>query len=132
VRNLRRQAVSCHTTFMAHFPQPHNRLRAARIRVPHNESVKVNLGGSQVSAILHKLSMTGGLVQFDRQIGEVALAEVVFATASGPVNALVEFLSPDPKEAAASQPFRFVALDDEDYHRLASTLQFMRKQGWEE
>ena len=75
--------------------------------------------------------MTGGLAQFPVPIGEVALAEVVLRTVSGPVTALVEFLQP-PEKGSSSRPFRFVALDDHDYQRLASTVQTMRKQGFAE
>lgn len=112
---------------MAHFPQPHNRVRAPRVRIPTNEPVKFNLGGRQVSATLHRLSLTGGLVQLHDQVGELALAEVVFTTVSGPVTALVEFLDPQTKETS-SRPFRFLALDDLDFNRLVATLQSMRRQ----
>jgi hypothetical protein len=114
---------------MAHFTQPHSRVRAPRVRVPSNEPVKFNLGSGQVSAILHRLSLTGGLVQFERAVGELSLAEVVLTTTSGPVKALVEFLKPQTKENLASRPFKFVALDDPDFHRLASTIQEMRRRG---
>jgi hypothetical protein len=112
---------------MAHFPQPHNRVRAPRVRIPANEPVQFNLGGRQVSATLHRLSLTGGLVQLHGHIGELALAEVVFTTDSGPVSALVEFLDPQTREAS-SRPFRFLALDDPDFNRLVSKLQSMRRQ----
>lgn len=112
---------------MAHFPQPHSRVRAPRVRIPSNEPVKFNLGGNKVSATLHRLSLTGGLVQFHEHVGELTLAEVVLNTASGPVTALVEFLDPPTKDKSA-RPFRFVALDDPDFNRLVATLQTMRKQ----
>jgi len=117
---------------MAHFPQPHNRVRAPRVRVPNNESVKFNLGGRQVNATLSRLSMTGGLVQFNSQIGDLGLAEVALTTSTGQVKALVEFLKPQAKETPQLRPFRFVALDDPDYQRLAATLQLMTKQGFAE
>jgi hypothetical protein len=112
---------------MAHFPQL-SKTRALRVRVPSNESVKFNLGDKQVSATLQKLSMTGGLAEFPAQLGEVALAEVVLTTISGPIKALVEFLQ-SPVQGSASRPFRFIALDEGDYQRLAITLQSMRRQG---
>lgn len=117
---------------MAHFPQPHNRMRAPRMRVPNNELVKFNLGSRQVFAILIRLSMTGGLVQFKQPIADLALAEADLTTTSGPVNALVEFLKPQPVGVANSRAFRFVAMDDADFHRLVTTLQAMSKQGWTE
>ena len=115
---------------MAHFPQP-TRTRSPRVRVPNPESVKFNLGEMQAPARLRKLSLTGGLVEFEAPVGDIALAEVVLNTASGPVTALVEFLQP-AKEAGRARPFRFIALDDRDYERLNATLVTMRRQGLEE
>ncbi|HEV3040208.1 MAG TPA: hypothetical protein VHA33_20760 [Candidatus Angelobacter sp.] len=115
---------------MAHFPQP-GRTRSPRVRVPYPESINFNLGATQATAKLRKLSMTGGLAEFETPVGEVSLAEVVLNTASGPVTALVEFLQA-AKEPSRSRPFRFIALDDHDYERLNSTLLAMRRQGLEE
>lgn len=114
---------------MAHFPQPHSRVRAPRVRVPSNEPLKLNLGSGELSANLQRLSMTGGLVQFERVIGELTLAEVVLSTKSGPIKALVQFLKPQIEGNSPPRPFRFVALDDSDFQRLASTIQDMRKRG---
>src|SRR5215471_18274275 len=114
---------------MAHFPQPHTRVRAPRVRVPANEPIKLSLGKKQLPGVLHRLSMTGGLVELQGETGELGLAEVVLTTSSGPVKALVEFLRPQGKEKSSSRAFRFVALDDPDFNRLAATLQSMRKQG---
>lgn len=113
---------------MAHFPQTHSRVRAPRVRIPSNESVNFNLGGRKVSATLHQLSLTGGLAQFHDHVEELLLAEVVLTTVSGPVSALVEFLDPQIRGDFAPRPFRFIALDDSDFKRLAATLQAMRKQ----
>jgi hypothetical protein len=112
---------------MAHFPQPHSRVRAPRVRIPSNEPVKFNLSSGPASATLQRLSLTGGLVQFHDQVGELSLAEVVLTTDSGPVNALVEFLG--KTKDGASRPFRFIALDDPDFNRLVAVLQSLRRQG---
>ena len=117
---------------MAHFPQSHPRTRSPRVRVPDNESVNFNVGNRQMAATLQTLSLTGGLVRFNGHIGDLTLAEVVLNTTSGPVKALVEFLKAQAAEVPASRPFRFIALDDADYTRLAATLQLMRKQGYGE
>lgn len=108
---------------MAHFPQPHSRVRAPRVRIPSHEPVKFHLG--QRRATLHRLSLTGGLVQFHDAVGDLSLAEVVLTTPSGPVTALVEFLGRTNEDS--SRPFRFVALDDPDFNRLVATLQALRK-----
>lgn len=117
---------------MPHFPQTSSRTRAPRVRVPNDESIRFDLGGRLVSAVLHKLSLTGGLAEFEGTISGVTIAEARLNTATGPVSALVEFLPrPKKKDGATSSayPFRFIALGDQDYERLSHTLQLMRKKG---
>jgi hypothetical protein len=113
---------------MAHFPQSNSRKRAPRVSVHSEETVKFNLGSGQVSASLRRLSTTGGLAEFRGSIGTVPLAEIALETPSGPVKGLVEFLSPLPKEKPSARAFRFIALDEEDFRRLRTTVQVMRKQ----
>lgn len=114
---------------MAHFPTTTTRTRAPRVRIPNDETINLNLGGRKVSATLRLLSLTGGLVDFPKPVGDLSLAEVGLTTIAGPVKALVEFL-PAAKLKPASRPFRFIAIDEHDYQRLASTVQHMRKQGF--
>src|SRR5579872_2251171 len=117
---------------MAQFPQPHARMRAPRVRIPNSESVSLKLGKHQFPATLHKLSLTGGLVELKEPIEDAPIAEIVLNTATGPINALVEMLRPSAKQGINSRPFRFIALNDQDYERLVSTLQTMRRQGLSE
>ena len=79
---------------MPHFPQmeTQTKTRSPRVRVPNNESIRFNLGGHQVSAVLQKISLTGGLAQFTGSIGSATIAEAKVNTLSGPVSGLVEFL----------------------------------------
>jgi hypothetical protein len=113
---------------MPHYPQTQTKMRSPRFRVPNNESIRFNLGGRQVSAVLQKISLTGGLAEFPGTIGSATIAEAKVNTLSGPVSGLVEFL---PAQAGTSKyPFRFIALSDQDYERLNATLQYMRKQGF--
>jgi hypothetical protein len=99
------------------------------VRVPNDESIRFDMGGRLVSAVLHKLSMTGGLAQFTSALGDVSIAEARLNTASGPVKGLVEFLRPQAKTGPHTYPFRFLALSDADHRRLQTTLQAMRKLG---
>jgi hypothetical protein len=82
-----------------------------------------------VSAVLHKLSMTGGLAQFTSPLGDVTIAEARLDTASGPVTGLVEFLRPQKTTGPHAYPFRFLALSDAAHKRLHATLQLMRTKG---
>jgi hypothetical protein len=113
---------------MPHFPQAQSNLRSPRVRVPNSESIRFNLGGRQVSAVLQKISMTGGLAEFSSTIGSATIAEMKLNTISGQVSGLVEFL-PSP-DGSATYPFRFIALSDDDYARLNSTIKVMQQQGF--
>ena len=126
--NLLVTAKKADDRFMPHYPQSQTKTRSPRVRVPNGESIRFNLGGHQVSAVLQKISMTGGLAEFPRSIGSATIAEAKVNTLSGPVSGLVEFLP--PQVGSCTYPFRFIALSDQDYERLNATLQFMRKQGF--
>jgi len=113
---------------MPHFPQAQTKTRSPRVRVPNHESIRFNLGGRQVSAVLQKISLTGGLAEFSSSIGSATIAEAKMNTISGQVSGLVEFLpSPDGSD---TYPFRFIALSDQDYDRLSSTIKMMQQQGY--
>jgi hypothetical protein len=114
---------------MPHFPQVQTKTRSPRVRVPNEESIRFDIGGHVVSAVLRKISLTGGLAEFTGSLGNVTIAEARLSTASGPVNGLVEFMRPQKKAGPNIYPFRFIALSDADHRRLHATLQAMRKLG---
>jgi hypothetical protein len=67
--------------------------------------------------------VTGGLLQLPRSLGQGDFVEVAFQTQSGPVRGMAEILSPMRKTTAGVlQPFRFVALEDDDHRRLRTSL----------
>ena len=76
---------------MPHFPQTLSKTRSPRVRVPNSEMIRFNLGGQQVSAVLQKISLTGGLAEFSHSIGSATIAEAKLNTISGQVSGLVEF-----------------------------------------
>jgi hypothetical protein len=56
-------------------------------------------------------------------LGEGDFVEVAFQTESGPVQGMAEILSPTRTTAAGVlQPFRFVALGDDDHCRLRMSV----------
>jgi len=112
---------------MTYFPQSQHKTRSPRVRVPNGESIRFNLGGHQVSAVLQKISMTGGLAEFTSSIGSATIAEARMNTISGQVSGLVEFLP--SANGTATHPFRFIALSDQDHARLSSTIKMMQQQG---
>jgi hypothetical protein len=114
---------------MPHFPHAQTKARSPRVRVPNQERIRFNIDGKLVPAVLRKISMTGGLVEFQGTLGEVSIAEAMIETASGQVRGLVEFLRAPKKLNSHSYGFRFIALSDADYKRLQATLTLMRKLG---
>lgn len=114
---------------MAHFPQMQTKVRAPRVRVPNDEPVSFNIQDKRVTAVLQKLSLTGGLAQLSKDPGRITLAEIRLDTLAGPVRGLVEFLRPSKRHNAYDVPFRFIALDEVDQARLKKTLHIMRQQG---
>jgi|SRR5579863_840776 len=109
---------------MTHFPQPHPQQRATRIQLGSAALALVKLeDGQSAKARIQIVSLTGGLLYLTRALEEGDFVEVAFQTQSGPVHGMAEMLH--PKQASANgilQPFRFVALDDDDHRTLRFTV----------
>jgi hypothetical protein len=115
---------------MPHFPQTQTKKRSPRVRVPNEEPVRFDIGGRVVTAVLHRLSLTGGLAEFKGALGsDVSIAEIRLNTANGPVTGLVEFLQPQNNKTPRAYPFRFLALGDAEFRKLDATLRLMRTKG---
>jgi hypothetical protein len=115
---------------MAHFPQLNSGVRAPRVRVADNQTVRLSLEGKKISGVLLTLSITGGLAQFEHAIHDAgSLAELQIRSKSGQITALVELLNPAKGSPATTRPFRFIALGDEDQERLASAIRRMQDHG---
>jgi hypothetical protein len=111
---------------MTHFPQPHPSRRAARVRLGEVVLAAIRLeDGRRTRAKLQSVSVTGGLLQMAQCLGEGDFVEVSFQTESGPVQGMAEILSPTRKTTAGVlQPFRFVALGDDDHRRLRMSVDY--------
>ena len=109
---------------MTHFPQPHPSRRAARVQLGEQVLAAIRLeDGRRTKAKLQTISATGGLLQLPHSLGSGDFVEVAFQTQSGPVHGMAEVLSPTRKTTAGVlQPFRFVALEDDDHRRLRTSL----------
>jgi len=111
---------------MPQFPQPQATKRANRISLGDPEPVEFKVGEQKIQGSLHKLSVTGGLVQTQPQLPAESVAEMMLRTKIGPVRGLVQFFATTPR-AQAEQGFRFLALDDGDYDRLCAVLGISKK-----
>ena len=110
---------------MTHFPQPNPAQRARRVRLPGSVVVAIRSEGSQpVRAKLHELSATGGMLVLSKALEQGDFVEVVFQIGHGMVRGMAELLPVRNKsKSGCLQPFRFVALEDEDHTRLRMTLE---------
>jgi len=109
---------------MTHFPQPNASDRAPRIQLNGSVAAAIRSeGGERARAKLQSLSITGGLLQMPTELSAGDFVEIAFHTRSGPVHAMAEMLKPVRKfQSACLQPFRFIALGDEDHRKLRMAL----------
>ncbi len=109
---------------MTQFPQPHPSRRAARVQLGDSVLAAIRLeDGRRTKAKLQTISATGGLLRLPHSLGRGDFVEVAFQTQSGPVHGMAEVLSPMRKTTdGVLQPFRFVALEDDDHRRLRTSL----------
>jgi hypothetical protein len=115
---------------MTYFPQPNPAQRARRVRLPGSVVVEVRRAGSEpVRVRLHAVSITGGLLVLSKALEQGDFVEVAFQTSHGIVRGMAELLSARSKlKSGCLQPFRFVALEDDDHTRLLMTLESLRNQ----
>lgn len=109
---------------MPHFPQPNSTQRASRIQL--NGSVVAAIrseSGLKARAKLQSISLNGGLLQMPLELSSGDFVEIAFHTRSGPVQGMAEMLHPvRTLTSACLQPFRFIAIPDDDHRKLRRAL----------
>jgi hypothetical protein len=116
---------------MTYFPQLNPAKPAKRLKIGGSVVVAIRpQGDSQpVRAKLHELSATGGLLILSKAIEQGAFVEVAFQPSQGRVRGMAELLSPRRESTSGClQPFRFVALDDQDHSRLRMAMESLLDQ----
>ncbi len=109
---------------MTHFPQANTSRRAPRINVGGAIPAIVKLeDGRRAKGNLQTLSVTGGLLRMLGALGQGDFVEVAFETKSGPVRGMAEMLHPMKATSGTLQPFRFIALGDDDHNTLRMTVE---------
>jgi len=107
---------------MTHYPQINALHRATRIQLSTTPALLKLSDGKPAKAKLQVISATGGLLHLPKALAEGDFIEVAFATHSGNVRGMAEMLKPVGRGLnVIAQPFRFVALDDDD-HRILRAL----------
>ncbi len=109
---------------MAEFPRTDTRVRAPRVRFTKGKRIAFRVERSEIQGLLQVVSVTGGLVQVGTQIPGT-LSEICIETEFGPIKGLVELLPIRQEATSLMQPFRFLALDDEEAGRLKQLLESM-------
>ena len=109
---------------MTHFPQPHPSRRASRVQLGDSVLAAIRLeDGRRTKAKLQTISATGGLLRLAESLAQGDFVEVAFQTQAGPVHGMAEVLSPmRSMPDGVLQPFRFVAIEDDDHRRLRTSL----------
>jgi len=109
---------------MTHFPQTIPNQRAPRVQLNGSVAAAIHSeGGRKDRAKLQSISITGGLLQLQQQLSAGDFVEIAFHTRSGAIHGMAEMLQPVRKfQSACLQPFRFVALGDEDHRKLRMAL----------
>ncbi|HYD16603.1 MAG TPA: hypothetical protein VEB03_01220 [Candidatus Nanoarchaeia archaeon] len=74
--------------------------------------------GISTTGLLATISRTGGLALLPRALPEGALVEISFRTRSGDVTSIAELLAPRQGLEGVLQPFRHIALSDQDHVNL--------------
>jgi hypothetical protein len=109
---------------MTHFPQTNASRRAPRINIGGAIPAVVKLeDGRRAKGNLQTLSVTGGLLRMMGALGQGDFVEVAFETQSGSVRGMAEMLHPMKATNGTLQPFRFIALGDDDHNSLRRTVE---------
>lgn len=115
---------------MAHFPQPHPTRRAARVQLGGSVQAAIRFDDGQRSrGKLYSISVTGGLLKLAKPFSQGDFVEIAFQTKIGTVIGMAEMLSPTCQATDGTlQPFRFIALGDDDHRNLRMALQSVTDQ----
>ena len=109
---------------MSHFPQNNANRRSPRIQLHGSVAAAVMAeGGQRARAKLQSISINGGLLQLQHELSTGDFVEIAFHTRSGAICGMAEMLHPTRKyQSACLQPFRFIALGDDDHRKLRMAL----------
>ena len=128
-RNLLIFMSTYHTRLkhMTCLPQPHSNCRATRVRPANLTPAVLRFrDGCRTQGKLEVISLTGGLLALSKPLAQGSRVKLMFLTHTGPVLGAAEMLSP---VSWSQQPFRFVALEEDDQRRLRTEIQLSLNPG---
>jgi hypothetical protein len=116
---------------MSQFSQSRQLRRAPRANLRTPLSVTIHLeNGRQIFAKLHRISITGGLLEVGTCIEERVWANLTIFLNSGPVRPTAEMMFPMRGGDSYLQPFRITRLRSEELHLLDKEVNELRKQSF--
>ncbi len=111
-------------TYLPHSPEY---WRSPRVRLADITPAVLRLpDGRRHRGILETISLTGGLLSIPNMLDRGSRIKLMFLTHTGPVLGAAEMLSP---VSTTRQPFRFVALEEDDQRRLRAVVQSFLNSG---
>ena len=114
---------------MSQFSQSRQQRRAPRVNLRHPLSVTVRLeNGRQFFAKLHRLSITGGLLELANCVEERVWVSLSIFLSSGAIHATAEMMFPMRGGDGFMQPFRITRMRAEELHLLDREVAELRKQ----
>jgi len=75
---------------------------------------------------LHVVSATGGRARTPKPVTPGSVVELSMGTPAGPVRGIVEILKARQMIHGWVQPFKFLALADEDFERLTQVIKDLK------
>ncbi|MFY9647480.1 MAG: hypothetical protein WAK29_20035 [Terriglobales bacterium] len=109
---------------MSHFPQTNATQRSPRVLLNGSIAAAVTAEGGQLArAKLQSISSNGGLLELPHELSAGDFVEISFHTRTGAIRGVAEMLPPTRKfQSKSLQPFRFIALADDDHRKLRMAL----------
>jgi len=106
---------------MAYVPHSHANYRSPRVQLADITPAVLRLpDGRHSRGKLETISLTGGLLSMSNTLDRGSRIKLMFLTHTGPVSSAAEMLSP---VSTTRQPFRFVAIQEDDHRRLRAAVQ---------
>jgi hypothetical protein len=114
---------------MSQFSQSHPQRRAPRANLRETIPVTIQLeNGRQLSAKLHQLSITGGLIEVATCLEERIWVELTLPLGFSIVHLTAEMMFPMRGANGYMQPFRITRIETEDLHKLDKEVAELLKQ----
>jgi hypothetical protein len=102
-------------------PQPMPDCRATRLKLAQVTPAVLRFeDGRRTQGQLEVISLTGGILCLPKPVDPDSQVKLLFVTPAGSVLATAEILRP---VSGTQQPFRFVALEQDDRRRLQTSIQ---------